>query len=680
MKRNILYLLLLCLYLLPALPIVAQTASEQRLAAVWRYYPGDSLDWADPEFDDSSWEIVDPRLRPEQFSKIDWQGIGWFRTHIDLPSSVLGKPLGLLLEQAGASEVYIDGELFCRFDKAGAQREGETDWVIGPVHVSFHDKPDHVIAIRYSNSAAEKFYRAGFMAGFGFSLADLSLINEIRINEMARDRMIQGIFSALPFAFGLLHLLLFLFFRRTVENLYFAIAMFLTATSTFLDYQSSLAEHISRLLFYIRFHRLVGFLLVIFILRFMYSLFYKKLPRQFWLFSAVLIATGVLAVYGPERYYAYLNIVSLVALAEIFRVNVVAIYKKTDGAWIIFVGFVIQLVFALYDMLMDLKVFGPVYNIQNAYFLGTFGVIVCMSVYLARDFARTRKNLEIYSEELEERVAERTQSLAEKNEELQTTLRKLTETQTQLVQSGKMAALGNLVAGIAHEVNNPVSAVASASDVLDRGFTRIREILQSAKSTDNLEDDSQLSTTLSLLNRNNQVISTGSRRVAEIVQKLKDFAGLDEAHFRRVDIHEGIDSTLTLIHHELGDNIEIQKEYGELPRIDCYPNELNQVFMNLLVNAAHAIEGKGVITIKTCSDERNVYVQIIDTGTGILPENLDAIFDPGFTTKGGGVGVGLGLSISRNIVEKQHRGEIRVDSEIGKGTTFTIVLSVEQDM
>ncbi len=689
MKKKTLYLLLLCSYLLYALPMAVQAASEKNPSPAWRYHPGDNLDWADPEFDDSSWELVDTRLRPAQFSKIEWRGVGWFRLHVSLPSS---KSLGVFIEQAGTSEVYVDGQFFCRFGKAGAQKEGETDWHNGPVYVPLHDKPDHVIAVRYSNPDAEKFYRAGFIVGFAFSLGDLGLLNEIHTGEIARDRMIQGMFSGLPFAFGLLHLLLFLFFRRTVENLYFAIAMFLTAISTFLDYQSSLAEHLAPELFYLRFQRLAGFLMLIFVLRFMYSLFHKKLPRQFWVFFGAIIVTGLLTVYGPVRYHGYLNIVAVIVLIEMFRVNIAAIYNKKDGAWIIFLGFVIQFVFAFYDILLDLKILAPVHGIQNAYFIGTFGVIVCMSVYLARDFARTRKNLEIhsvelaesnvkleeYSHTLEERVAERTHSLAKKNDELQTTLTKLTETQTQLVQSGKMAALGNLVAGIAHEVNNPVSAVVSASDVLDRGLAKVGDILQNAESADDLKDNQQLSTTISLLNRNNKAIMTGSQRVAEIVQKLKDFAGLDEAHFQRADIHDGLESTLTLIRHELGDNIEVHKEYGELPKIDCYPNELNQVFMNLLVNAAHAIEGNGTITIKTSSNKRNVYVQIIDTGTGIPSENLDEIFDPGFTTKGAGVGIGLGLSISRNIIEKHH-GEIHVDSEIDKGTTFTIGLPIEQD-
>jgi signal transduction histidine kinase len=691
MKGRIPYLVLFCLCFLSALPITAQTESEKNPAPVWRYHPGDNLDWAASEFDDSSWELVDTRLRPAQFSKIDWRGIGWFRLHVNLPPSAVGKSLGIFIEQAGASEVYVDGQFFCRFGKAGAQKEGETDWQRGPVYVSLHDRPEHVIAVRYSNPDAEKFFRAGFTAEFGLSLADLGLMNKIRTGEIARDRMIQGMFSGLPFAFGLLHLLLFLFFRRAVENLYFAIAMFLTATSTFLDYQSSLAEHVARTLFYLRFQRLAGFLLLIFIARFIYSLFYEKLPRQFWVFFGALIVTGVLAVYSPVRHYDYLNIVSIIVLIEMFRVNIVAIYNKRDGAWIIFLGFVIQFVFAFYDILLDLNVLAPVYGIKNAYFIGTFGVIVCMSVYLARNFARTRKNLEIYSEELaesnvkleeyshtlEERVAERTRSLEERNEELQTTLRKLTETQAQLIQSGKMAALGSLVAGIAHEMNNPIGVIHSMADTANRGVRRIRDLLsRNQNMEESRRSGEQLQQSLEILETNHGVITTASDRVASIVQSLRSFATLDEALFQQVDLHKNIDTTLTLIQHELRDKVKVIKEYCDIPRIQCYPNELNQTFMNLLRNAVEAIEQQGTITIATYSDQTHVYIRISDTGRGIPSEDLPKIYDPGFTTQSGGVGKGLGLSIVYNIIQK-HNGDIKIESEVGKGTEVIIALPIE---
>ena len=373
-----------------------------------------------------------------------------------------------------------------------------------------------------------------------------------------------------------------------------------------------------------------------------------------------------------------MNIVFIIAIIEMLRVNILAVYRGKDGAWIILTGFVIQIIFSFYDVFLDFKILAPVYNIQNAYFIGTFGLIICMSVYLARDFARTRKKLEEYSHSLEEKVAERTRSLAERNEELQTTLRKLTETQAQLVQSGKMAALGNLVAGIAHEMNNPIGVIHSMADISNRGIRKMKGLLKNIRDPGtSSQDEEQLQRSLDLLETNHQVIATASGRVANIVESLRSFARLDEALFQRVDIHKNIDTTLTLIYHELRDKAAVIKEYGEIPLIQCYPNELNQAFMNLLRNAAQAIEEQGTITITTYSDQEQVYVSISDTGKGIPPDVLPRIYDPGFTTQSGGVGKGLGLSIVYNIIQKHH-GDIKVDSEVGKGTEVTISLPIEQ--
>ena len=151
-------------------------------------------------------------------------------------------------------------------------------------------------------------------------------------------------------------------------------------------------------------------------------------------------------------------------------------------------------------------------------------------------------------------------------------------------------------------------------------------------------------------------------------------ARLDEAELQDADLHEGLDSTLTLLHNELKNAIEVVQEYGDIPCVRCYPQELNQVFMNLLSNAIHAHDGEsGQIRIRTWADDDAVHVSIADTGHGISADNLGRIFDPGFTTKGVGVGTGLGLSISYRIIEK-HRGIIRVESDEGQGTCFTVSL------
>jgi len=240
-----------------------------------------------------------------------------------------------------------------------------------------------------------------------------------------------------------------------------------------------------------------------------------------------------------------------------------------------------------------------------------------------------------------------------------------------------MATLGNLVAIISHEVNNPIGAVNSAADVSSRAITKITGILEASKTLNDIKNNRQFSNSLQILQLNNQVTATAGDRIAELVSSLKNFAKLDEAEFQKANIHEGIDSTLTLIQHELKDRIEVIKEYGALPNIFCYPNQLNQVFMNLIVNGVQSIEDKGTIKITTSADETNVYVKISDTGKGIPAANLVKIFDPSFTTKSTRIGIDLGLSTSYNIIQK-HKGEIKAKSEIGKGTEFAIVLPIEQ--
>ena len=234
---------------------------------------------------------------------------------------------------------------------------------------------------------------------------------------------------------------------------------------------------------------------------------------------------------------------------------------------------------------------------------------------------------------------------------------------SQLIQSEKMAALGLLVAGVAHEINTPMGAIHSNNDIMTRAVGKVRKLLEPAP-------DNEVRRLLDILGevcRNNEI---ATERIMKIVRNLKNFARLDEAERKKVDIHEGIESTLSLLRHQLKSRIRIVKCFGDIPEIECYPNELNQVFMNILVNAAQAIKHRGEITVKTWREGGRVKIAISDTGVGIPPENLSKVFDPGFTTKGVGLGTGLGLSICYKIVQ-EHRGTIEAESS-KQGTTFTI--------
>lgn len=248
--------------------------------------------------------------------------------------------------------------------------------------------------------------------------------------------------------------------------------------------------------------------------------------------------------------------------------------------------------------------------------------------------------------------------------ELEKKLKELEDTQEQLVISEKMAVIGQLVAGVAHEINTPLASIKSNND--------LEKMLMSRLDPENPELVKKFSNSLTNMNNIN---SMALDRIMGIVKSLKNFARLDEADLKEVDLHEGLDSTLAIVQSQLSNKkIEILKDYSNIPLVACFPQQLNQVFLNIIVNASQAIpDSGGTITITTYHRDKFVFVSIQDSGEGIKPENIAKIFDPGFTTKGSGVGTGLGLSICFRIISK-HNGKIHVNSELGIGTEFIIEL------
>jgi len=264
--------------------------------------------------------------------------------------------------------------------------------------------------------------------------------------------------------------------------------------------------------------------------------------------------------------------------------------------------------------------------------------------------------------------------------------------QEQLIQSEKMASIGQLAAGVAHEINNPVGFIGSNVNSLKKYTDDLIYVLDKYEAAvDYLKGDEKLWSDVE--DAKNKVdidfvkddigklikeSSDGVKRVKDIVQDLKDFSHVDEAEWQWADLHEGLDSTLNIVNNEIKYKAEVRKIYGDLPNVECLASQLNQVFMNLLVNAAHSIEEHGVITIETGRTESDwIWISISDTGKGIPVSLQKKIFDPFFTTKPIGQGTGLGLSLSYGIVDK-HGGHIDLESQEGKGTKFSIWLPVSQ--
>ena len=275
-----------------------------------------------------------------------------------------------------------------------------------------------------------------------------------------------------------------------------------------------------------------------------------------------------------------------------------------------------------------------------------------------------RLQIESMNINLEQKVEERTRDLAKAH--------------AQLVQSEKMAALGGFVAGVAHEINNPIGAARSMHDNLMRAVRKTKKRLEEIL-PEGPDDDAVLKKSSEIIEKADEVIKSSNARIEDIVARMKSFAMLDQADIQSVDIHDGIENTLNLLGTRLEDSsIEVVKGYSIVPKIKCNPRQINQVILNVLTNAVEAVEKEGTITIVTGMADENIYLKISDTGCGIPEENMDKIFDPGFTTHSRGVGTGLGLAICYQIIE-DHKGKIEVNSTPGEETIFSIYLPIIND-
>ncbi len=341
--------------------------------------------------------------------------------------------------------------------------------------------------------------------------------------------------------------------------------------------------------------------------------------------------------------------------------------------------------------------------------LTTQTAISLENAILYQNLAQANQNLEEYSHTLEEKVVLRTAELNEKNQNLQQTLQELQRTQTQLIQSEKMSSLGQMVAGVAHEINNPINFIFGnidhinnyIQDLLDLITDYQQEYPQPTPVILQKIQEIELDFIVKDIPKILESMNAGSMRIRNIVLGLRNFSRLDEAEMKPVDIHEGIDNALMLLQHRIKKNkdrpaITVIKEYAQLPKVNCYAGQLNQVFMNILSNSIDALEDSllnaewVVAKVKilnhgeqnqnypliristTLTDSSNIKIRFFDNGIGITEAVLPKIFDPFFTTKPVGSGTGLGLSISYQVVVKKHQGQLTCNSVPGEGTEFVV--------
>jgi signal transduction histidine kinase len=399
---------------------------------------------------------------------------------------------------------------------------------------------------------------------------------------------------------------------------------------------------------------------------------YKKFIRRLWQFHLVFgvfaILLEILQIVPIPFWMDYLQYLWITDVLVVLITCITSAVKGNIEAKLFTAGIGFFSVTTLYDITVKK-------NNMALMQWGTLIFILFLSYLLFRRFTENSKRLLTYSKELEEAKKQLEEYSSTLEEKVAERTREVQEKQTQLIQSSKMASLGSLVAGVAHEINTPVGAINSMHNTLMRSFKNLKSELEECE-TETQEEFKKIKRSMNIIEDANKVIQSGTDRVIDIVKRLRSFARLDEAELKEADINEGLEDTLTIIHHELKHNIKVIKNYGDIPKISCFPGHLNQVFLNILINAKQAIKGKGEISIATYEKDRKVYIEIKDSGEGIPEKNLKKIFDPGYTTKGVGVGTGLGLSICYQIIE-DHHGEIRVESELGTGSIFIIELPMD---
>lgn len=453
---------------------------------------------------------------------------------------------------------------------------------------------------------------------------------------------------------------------------------------------------------------------LLFSMHFLRTAFYTpRLHRWLWVLASVYIA-GLLCslISWLDISYAILNYNGLVSVVTVLATSVVIARKGFRAAYFYLFAWLLLLVSFMVLIFRNLSLV-PYNNFTTyTFYLGSALEVALLSIALADKINALRKEKEQSQAEalkvsleneklvrdqnliLEKKVAERTEELQSSNENLSEALQNLKDTQSQLVEAEKMASLGQLTAGIAHEINNPINFVKSNIKPLQLDIRDLVEVIDAygqlhgaaaeeipAKLTqiDQLKKQIDLGYVRQEIDSLVKGIQEGAERTAEIVLGLRTFSRLDESEVKTVNVHDGIDSTLVLLKSSLPQHITIRKDFQSQGMLECFPGKLNQVFMNILSNGIQAIKQKEVqgeqesITISTRDIGDKMEIRIRDTGIGMPEEVQQKIFDPFFTTKDVGEGTGLGLSIVYNIIQK-HGGKIEVHSSPGNGAEFVISL------
>ena len=699
----------------------------------WKYHPGDDLQWKETAFDDSNWRLSSTDFILDSISKNDWQGIGWFRLKLMIDSSLYNQNIGLLMTHFGASEIYLDGKLMNQYgipSKDPAIEETFRPLNLQPIKISLDNKPEHLLAVRYSFQQAHTFIDSkwnnalfqvnrpgyiGFKIHFGKSE---ELINFFGYS-LKKNLMFALITFITLILIGIFHASLFLFYSRERSNLYLAFFNLTVAGFCFTEWLPSYTHlslqeaAVNNLMISIFWNLWLPVSMLAY-----YSVFYKKLPKYVWLYLIGILFLIPQWIFGGFINYTLHNWLSYIVLIDMLRLFVKSVIKKEKNVWIVGIGVLLSqsawILYIHFDLNRHLE---PVWiNREFLAYCICLAVPVTLLIFDASRNAGTSKSLEKHLVEVtrlselsltKEREKQQIlssqkslleQQVAERTADLKQSLDDLKSTQSQLIQSEKMASLGALTAGIAHEIQNPLNFVNNFSEVSNELIDEMKDEL--------VAGNWQLATEIADdVKQNLEKINHHGKRADAIVKGMLQHSRTSSGQKEPTDINALADEYLRLSYHGMrakdkSFSAEFKTNFDpNLPKINVIPQEIGRVLLNLINNAFYAVttppttaplppEGgfkdpnyihKPTVTVSTsfippsAGTRGACLVRVSDNGTGIPAYILNKIFQPFFTTKPTGQGTGLGLSLAYDIV-KAHGGELKVETKEGEGTEFIIQL------
>lgn len=668
----------------------------------WKFHAGDNHAWADTAFDDHNWQHIDATQRYHFLPQLAKAQIGWFRLTLNVSPALRKKAVAMIVNQYGAAEVYFNGVLIRTIGRVSSDSENERTRysTAEPLILQLTNASKQYIAIKYS------FNSSNLVIGYGrqviqasFSQVDSAWDNFfLRVDVYTTRAWVSGGFMLLC----ILQLAIYLFNRERKVNLYLALYALMQMITLADGLLTPMIHTGGWYNFDLAVFNIAAPLDFVFLMMMTYAFFGYKRGPWFNTIAALSLPVIIMQYIADNAYNEYvLAISNCIIYLTIIAISVKAIRQKKAGARLFLAGIVVSLIFfALFSFagaFLSQPFLADCFEVALAF---TTPAIV-LSILLAREFAQNIVSLRLKLAEVESLSArslqqeqEKQQILANQNivlerqvtertAELNQSLINLKATQTQLIQSEKMASLGELTAGIAHEIQNPLNFVNNFSDVNQEMLEELQQELDKG-------DIDEAKAIASDIKENESKINHHGKRADAIVKGMLQHSRTSSGQKERTDINALADEYLRLAYHGLrakdkNFNAELITHYDEkLPKVNMIPQDIGRVLLNIINNAFYAVQQKAkntgvdykpTVEISTSQQNGSIIISVKDNGNGIPETIKDKIMQPFFTTKPTGEGTGLGLSLSYDIV-KAHGGEIKVESKEGIGTEFTVMLPI----